>query len=323
MKTIYRWLRLAPACAALGLVGLVQATGCAVSADDPEAQYADSLDEALNGDCDGSDNAGNIPGKVGQVFNARLSYRQTNDAGQGITQACNIGAHQVTSQGMRDVPLHCSGKSQAQSGFARVGARWGTSRGNEACNKNFCAAIYIQDKSGGMREVARDIFLKDRFFCGQTDDRNDERLDIDACTYADVIGALKNRGTSSDDSNLSFDGKGKLTGYAAQGLTLKYKMYECGAGPGGGSTGGGGGGTCSDTPPSGSSYSCAQQAGFGKCGESWMKGFCNKSCNRCPTQCSDTPPDGNYTCAQQASWGKCGESWMVPAGHCLHSCNKC
>jgi len=27
--------------------------------------------------------------------------------------------------------------------------------------------------------------------------------------------------------------------------------------------------------------------------------------------CSDVPPDPQYTCAQQESWGKCGESWMA------------
>lgn len=27
--------------------------------------------------------------------------------------------------------------------------------------------------------------------------------------------------------------------------------------------------------------------------------------------CSNTPPGGGHTCAQQASWGKCGESWMA------------
>lgn len=27
--------------------------------------------------------------------------------------------------------------------------------------------------------------------------------------------------------------------------------------------------------------------------------------------CTDTPPDPQYTCAQQASWGKCNETWMA------------
>ncbi|MGK3969339.1 hypothetical protein WMF01_53195 [Sorangium sp. So ce1667] len=52
---------------------------------------------------------------------------------------------------------------------------------------------------------------------------------------------------------------------------------------GGTSTGGGtgtGGGTCSDTAPS-SQYTCAQQASWGKCNESWMQGFCNRTCGRC------------------------------------------
>ncbi|AUX47818.1 uncharacterized protein SOCE26_093420 [Sorangium cellulosum] len=52
---------------------------------------------------------------------------------------------------------------------------------------------------------------------------------------------------------------------------------------GGTTTGGGttsGGGTCTDTPPD-SRYTCAQQAGWGKCSETWMRGFCDRSCGRC------------------------------------------
>ena len=39
-------------------------------------------------------------------------------------------------------------------------------------------------------------------------------------------------------------------------------------------------GDCQDIPPS-ATYTCAQQAGWGKCKESWMQGFCKKSCNTC------------------------------------------
>lgn len=38
-------------------------------------------------------------------------------------------------------------------------------------------------------------------------------------------------------------------------------------------------GSCTNNgPPPGSSYSCAQQKAWGKCGEPWMKGYC---CNTC------------------------------------------
>lgn len=37
---------------------------------------------------------------------------------------------------------------------------------------------------------------------------------------------------------------------------------------------------CSDKPPSGG-YTCAQQSSWGKCDESWMKGYCCKSCYAC------------------------------------------
>ncbi|KAJ3046444.1 hypothetical protein HK097_000854 [Rhizophlyctis rosea] len=82
-------------------------------------------------------------------------------------------------------------------------------------------------------------------------------------------------------------------------------------------------------------YTCQQQAGWGKCSESWLQGYCNDSCGRCPgtgtasptatptgnTGCTDIAPDTEYTCAQQAEWGKCTEDWME--GWCLSSCGKC
>jgi hypothetical protein len=90
---------------------------------------------------------------------------------------------------------------------------------------------------------------------------------------------------------------------------------------------------CTDIPPNGSSggapeFTCAQQLAWGKCGESWMVGYCLASCWNCvsPPTCTDTPPDPSpgqpqYSCAQQKSWGKCSESWM--AGYCLQTCFNC
>jgi hypothetical protein len=80
-------------------------------------------------------------------------------------------------------------------------------------------------------------------------------------------------------------------------------------------------GNCTDIPPD-NSYTCSQQAGWGKCSESWMVGFCCKTCFQCNCpKCSDVPPDSSYTCLQQQGWNKCGESWMV--GHCCSTCFNC
>lgn len=38
---------------------------------------------------------------------------------------------------------------------------------------------------------------------------------------------------------------------------------------------------CADVPPD-NMYTCEQQAGWGKCSEPWMQGFCLKSCGKCP-----------------------------------------
>jgi len=97
--------------------------------------------------------------------------------------------------------------------------------------------------------------------------------------------------------------------------------------------------SCSDEAPT-TDYTCAQQASWGKCGETFMKGFCCRSCHACkgctnpppvpppppPTPgCSDDPPaPGTYSCAKQKEWGKCdtkANPWM--AGFCCKSCFGC
>jgi len=53
------------------------------------------------------------------------------------------------------------------------------------------------------------------------------------------------------------------------------------------------------------------QAGWGKCSQAFMSGFCDQSCGRCQStaapstpaataaSCADIPPNNQYTCAQQ------------------------
>jgi hypothetical protein len=82
---------------------------------------------------------------------------------------------------------------------------------------------------------------------------------------------------------------------------------------------------CDDVPPD-STFTCSQQKAWGKCGEPWMQGKCNKSCGHCSgsgesNQCDDVPPDSTFTCSQQKAWGKCGEPWMQ--GKCSKSCGHC
>merc|ERR1711907_925892 len=97
--------------------------------------------------------------------------------------------------------------------------------------------------------------------------------------------------------------------------------------------------SCTDTPPSGSSYTCEQQKQWGKCSSSFMKGYCCKTCFNCqgascfapsppgpPTppgpSCTDTPPPGSsYSCSQQKQWGKCSSSFMK--GYCCKTCFDC
>ncbi|KAJ3039499.1 hypothetical protein HDV00_012179 [Rhizophlyctis rosea] len=39
---------------------------------------------------------------------------------------------------------------------------------------------------------------------------------------------------------------------------------------------------CTDIYPGSDGYTCEQQAGWGQCSQSWMSGYCLKSCNACP-----------------------------------------
>ncbi len=77
---------------------------------------------------------------------------------------------------------------------------------------------------------------------------------------------------------------------------------------------------CADNPPD-DRYTCEEQATWSKCGEPWMKGYCNLSCGRCGHACSDLAPDRQSTCQQQLDWGKCDEPWMK--GYCNRTCGRC
>ncbi|KAG2427679.1 hypothetical protein HXX76_012328 [Chlamydomonas incerta] len=87
------------------------------------------------------------------------------------------------------------------------------------------------------------------------------------------------------------------------------------------------------TPPGG--YSCAQQAGWGKCAADFIRlnNYCAATCGACTTtggsgggggtSCTDVTPPGGYSCAQQAAWGKCGDGFMLPYGYCAVTCGRC
>jgi len=59
---------------------------------------------------------------------------------------------------------------------------------------------------------------------------------------------------------------------------------------------------CTDTPPD-DLYTCLEQAGWGKCNESWMVGFCDLSCGRCPESNEGTGTDPGVDTDFDASCG--------------------
>lgn len=127
-------------------------------------------------------------------------------------------------------------------------------------------------------------------------------------------------GWTAESQFNNFDGMVTLKGLNKTVLNIQTRPNMkplCDGGVDGGKTGG----DCSDTAPD-SSYTCAQQAGWGKCSERWMQGFCCKTCFNCNCpKCSDNAPDNSYSCQQQSGWNKCGESWMK--GYCCSSCFNC
>jgi len=66
---------------------------------------------------------------------------------------------------------------------------------------------------------------------------------------------------------------------------------------------------------------CVLQAGWGKCSQAFMSGFCDQSCGRCAAAaCTDTPPNSQYTCAQQVSSSCCIHVVSTQCTFCIRCC---
>lgn len=94
---------------------------------------------------------------------------------------------------------------------------------------------------------------------------------------------------------------------------------------------------CTEQAPPGSSWTCQQQAAWGKCGATFMKVYCGCTCGAAATAgaassntsctCSDIQPN-HYFCSDEAKWQKCGQGYMkpdsqVPEGYCQITCGRC
>ncbi len=152
---------------------------------------------------------------------------------------------------------------------------------------------------------------------------------VSSVLVAAVLGAC-GADTTDDPDGESTGGSGgeSTSGSGGASTSGSGGVSTSGAGGAGGQIGtssSGSGGSpveCVDIPPPPGEFTCEQQAGWGKCNEPWMQGYCNLTCGDCPGACVDIPPPpGDYTCAQQVAWGKCGEPWMQ--GYCLKSCGDC
>ncbi|KAL4857990.1 Plant intracellular Ras-group-related LRR protein 5 [Chlorella vulgaris] len=75
---------------------------------------------------------------------------------------------------------------------------------------------------------------------------------------------------------------------------------------------------CSDIAPD-TQYTCQQQAGFGKCDQSFIfrDAFCLRSCNRCGDGCVDVLPPG-YTCDAAS----CDKDYVTAGPFCLKTCKR-
>ena len=103
------------------------------------------------------------------------------------------------------------------------------------------------------------------------------------------LGLLASASACSDGTEPGLDGSGGSE-QASGGADTASGGANAASGGSGTSTGGGdvsggqggeGSTECVDEPVPGDSYTCAEQAGWGKCDEEWMRGYCNLSCARC------------------------------------------
>ncbi|KAG1661973.1 hypothetical protein FOA52_007145 [Chlamydomonas sp. UWO 241] len=95
---------------------------------------------------------------------------------------------------------------------------------------------------------------------------------------------------------------------------------------------------CYDIAPN-QQYTCAQQAGFGKCGDGVMfnnlggyaaevGSYCAVTCKRCSqggAVCGDKvpPASGSRTCVQRRDAGDCYQDWFKRDGYCARTCGFC
>lgn len=115
---------------------------------------------------------------------------------------------------------------------------------------------------------------------------------------------------------------------ATGGSTGSGGTSSGGSSSGGGTGTGGAGGTCTDTPPppdaEGVEYTCAQQVGWGKCGEAWMAGYCDESCGRCSAAATGgsagtggttgTGGAGTGRTCSTVGGGQCPATFTCPSG---------
>lgn len=58
---------------------------------------------------------------------------------------------------------------------------------------------------------------------------------------------------------------------------------------------------CCDVAPPASTYSCEQQATWGKCDEAWLAGFCDLSCGRCAPSEADVAANATANATADAT----------------------
>src|SRR5690606_24023166 len=112
---------------------------------------------------------------------------------------------------------------------------------------------------------------------------------IQQTSFVISLGLLATASACSDGTEPGLEGSGGSE-QASGGADTASGGANAASGGSGTSTGGGdvsggqggeGSTECVDEPVPGDSYTCAEQAGWGKCDEEWMRGYCNLSCARC------------------------------------------
>ncbi|KAL3135114.1 expansin-like protein [Trebouxia sp. C0010 RCD-2024] len=175
-----------------------------------------------------------------------------------ITTVANKGT-------VSDVKCQGAGSSSWQSMTNTYGAAW-------EVDNSPAYPMSLQVTSGSQTVTLKDVL--ERPSTGTFD--SDQQFSSSGSSSFSSSSSGSSSSSSSSASSTSGEGRSSSSSSSSSSRASSSKDTSKSESHSGSSSSSGSSG-CGDKAPS-SAYTCAQQAKYGKCGESWMAGFCHKSC---------------------------------------------